>query len=103
MPHMGADRSELAQPMHSLDVRSELACVPTGAEVSDRLAGREPCAPAVVDAHTVGRYRGEFVPVKCRVATRDDRPRVRVGGCLAGEVARIEFGDGRVEVVEVER
>ena len=36
------------------------------------------------------------------VGTRDDRPRVRVGGRFAGEVSRVEFRDGGVEVVGVE-
>src|SRR6516164_4056988 len=33
----------------------------------------------------------------------DDRPRVRVGGGFAREVSGIEFANGGVEVVEVER
>ena len=36
-------------------------------------------------------------------ASADDRPRVRVGGCFAGEVPGIELCEGGVEVVEVER
>ncbi len=34
---------------------------------------------------------------------RDDRPRVRVGGRFAGEVAGIELLDSSVDVVGVER
>ena len=52
---------------------------------------------------TVRRRRGEFVPVERGVNSDDDRPGVRVGGRFAGEVAGIEFRDGGVEVVEVER
>ena len=60
-------------------------------------------APApVVDVHPVRRRRGKFVPVERGVGGRDDRPRVRVGGRFAGEVAGIELRDGGVEVVEVE-
>ena len=40
--------------------------------------------------------------VESREATRDNRPRVRVGGRFAGEVAGVELRDGGVEVVEVE-
>jgi len=36
------------------------------------------------------------------VGTRDERPRARVGRRFAGEVPRVEFGDGGLEVVEVE-
>ena len=42
------------------------------------------------------------MPVEPGVASRDDRPRVRVGGGFAGEVSSVELRDGGVEVVEVE-
>ncbi len=42
------------------------------------------------------------MPIERGVARDDDRPRVRVGGRFAGEVPRIELGDGGVEVVELE-
>src|SRR5215469_16874997 len=37
------------------------------------------------------------------VGPRDYRPRVRMGGRFAGKVSSVEFGDGGVHVVEVER
>ena len=40
--------------------------------------------------------------MKRGITSCDDRPCVRVGGRFAGNVARIEFGDGGVEVVEIE-
>ena len=43
------------------------------------------------------------MPVERGVGARDDRPRVRVGGRFAGEVAGIELLEGGVDVVEVER
>ena len=43
------------------------------------------------------------MPVERGVGPRDDRPRVRVGGRFAGEVPGVEFGEGGVDVVEVER
>ena len=46
-----------------------------------------------------GVSRGQLVPVERGVGSRDDRPRVRVGGRFAGEVSGIELGDGGVEVV----
>ena len=42
------------------------------------------------------------MPIERSVGPRDDRPRVRVGGRFAGEVPRVEFGDGGVEIVELE-
>ncbi len=45
----------------------------------------------------------EFVPVERGAGPRDDRPRVRVCGRFAGEVPGIEFREGRVDVVGVER
>ncbi len=46
--------------------------------------------------------RGEFVSVDRGVGIRDHRPRVRIGGRFAGEVARVELGEGGVDVVEIE-
>ena len=101
--HLGDDRSEVAQPMHSLDVDADVGReVPPGTDVRDQLAGRERMRPPVVDVHPVRRRRGEFVPVERGVAARDDRPRVRVGGRFAGEVSGVEFLEGGVDVVEVE-
>ena len=57
----------------------------------------------MVDVDPVRRRRGKFVPVERGVGLRDDRPRVRVGGRFAGEVAGVEFLEGGVDVVEVER
>ena len=56
---------------------------------------------AVVDGDPV--RRGYFVSVECVVKPRDNRPRVRVSGRFAGEVTGIEFLDGGVDVVGVER
>ena len=43
------------------------------------------------------------MPVERGVGIRDDRTRVRVCGAFAGEVTGVEFLEGGVEVVEVER
>ncbi len=37
------------------------------------------------------------------IRLHDDRPRLRVRGGVAGEVAGIEFGEGSVDIVDVER
>ena len=42
------------------------------------------------------------MPVERGVSLCNNRPRVRVGGCLAGEVSSVEFGEGGVDVVDVE-
>ena len=41
------------------------------------------------------------MPVERRVASRDDRPCVRVGGRLARKVPRVEIGYGGLELVDV--
>ena len=50
-----------------------------------------------------GVVAGQLAPVQRGVGLRDDRPRVRVSGRFAGEVSGIEFLEGGVDVVEVER
>ena len=45
---------------------------------------------------------GYFLPVERGVFPRDDRPRVRVGGRFACDVMCVEFGEGGVDVVEIE-
>ena len=90
--------------MHSLDVDADVRCeVPRGADVCGHVTGRDRCHSPVVDVHPVRRRRGEFVPVERGVGLRDDRPCVRVGGRFAGEVPGVEFFEGGVDVVEVER
>ena len=70
---------------------------------ASHVAGRERDPAPVVDVHPVRRRRGKFVPVERGVGPRDDRPRVRVRGRFAGEVPGVEFLEGGVDVVEVER
>ncbi len=62
----------------------------------------ERCNRPVVDVHPIRRRRGEFAPVERGVGTREDRPRVRVGGGFAGEVPGVELLEGGVDVIEVE-
>ena len=64
---LGDDRSEVAQPMHSLDVDAEVRReVPRGTDVCSHVAGREPDPSPVVDVHPVRRRRGKFAPVELR-------------------------------------
>ena len=90
--------------MHGLDV--ELTSGMTS-QMARMDAGRSPGANAdtapMVDVDPVGCRRRKFVPVERGVHLRDDRPRVRVGSRLAGEVPGVEFLEGGVDVVEVER
>src|SRR6516165_11660999 len=102
MSHMGDDRSETAEPMHRLDVDTEVwREIPEGADGRGRVARRERCASPVVDVYPI--RRGKFVPVERRVDRCDDRPRVRVVGRFAGEVPGVKLGEGAVEVVETEQ
>ncbi len=50
-----------------------------------------------------GVVAGSSCRVSAAPSLRDDRPCVRVGGRFAGEVSGIEFLEGGVDVVEVER
>ena len=106
MCRMGDDRSEVAQPMHSLDRKLLMSVVEVhkrarkyaisspGAKAVPLGGGRCSPSPAVVG--------GSSRRLSAAVATRDDRPCARVGGRFAGEVAGVELGDGGVEIVEVE-
>ena len=59
--------------------------------------------PTVVDVHPVRRRRGDFVSVVRGLDLRNGRPRMRVGGCFAGEVAGVQFRESGLEVFWVER
>src|SRR6202012_4369917 len=102
MPRPGDNRSEVAQPTHSLDVNAARAAVERRADVCGRVTGCDPWSPPGVDIHPIRRRRGRFWRVDGGGAPRDDRPRGRVGGCFAGEVPSIEFFEGGVDVVEIE-
>ena len=56
----------------------------------------------MVDIDPVRCRRGEFAPIELGVDSRDDRPRLCVGGRFAGEEAGVEFLEGGVDVVGVE-
>ena len=90
--------------MHSLDVDAEVGREFQAARVYAVSSPGANDGPRRWSMFTqVWRRRWQFVPVERGVGLRDDRPRVRVGGRFAGEVPRVELGDGGVEVVEVER
>src|ERR1700692_4520059 len=84
MALMGYDRPETVEPMHRLDVDLQgWREVPNRAEGLGHGAGREWGGSPVVDGYPV--RRGKFVPVERGVGRHDERPRLRVGGCFAGE------------------
>ena len=59
MRRIGDDRSEVAQPVHSLDVGSDGLCeFPPGTDVCGQLTGRERCHPAMVDLTQSGVVAG---------------------------------------------
>ncbi len=100
---MGADRSQVAEPMHNLDVGSDvLVKVNPGLEVLDPLTWRERGSPTVVDADEIRCKRWKLASVEHRVASSYHGPCVCVGGGFAGEVAGVELGDGCFDVVDVE-
>ena len=74
--------------------------VPRGTEVRDQVARRETpslaggrCSPSPVSSRGSSR---RLIGVR----SRDDRPRVGVGGRFAGEIAGVELLEGGVDVVE---
>ena len=70
MPHMGADRSELAQPMHNLNVGVDvLAEIRPARKYAIISPGRERCPPAVVDVYAVGCRWRDLAPVERCVAS----------------------------------
>ena len=99
----GDDGSEFAQPMHSLyadpDVRSE---VPHGTNRCSHINLIDRYARSMIYVHRIRRRRGEFVLIERGVGPCNHRPRMRVGGRFADEVAGIEFREGSAEVVGVE-
>src|ERR1700743_2867250 len=56
----------------------------------------------MVDVHPIWRYRRQFAPIERGVGTADHRPRFRVRGGFASEVAVVKFRKGRVDVIDVE-
>ena len=85
---MSHDDAEVVQPMHGLDVDTQLRRkIPGGAETRDQFAGRS--------------RRRDFVLIKCGISPRDNRPRVRVGGRLTGEIPCVEFLNRGVDVIGV--
>ena len=65
---MSDDRSEVAQPMHSLDVDADRRESHAACDVCGQVTGRERDRSSVVDVHPVRRRRGEFAPVERGVA-----------------------------------
>jgi hypothetical protein len=97
------DRSEFAQPVHSLDVHAE---VRRDIPHATRSCGEINCfaryEPSVIDAHRIYCHCRKFVPIEPGVRPDNHRPRVRVNGGFASEIASVEFLEGGVDVVEVE-
>ena len=89
--------------MHSLDVDPAVRrVVPYGMGVRGHFTGRERCRASVVDVHPVRRCWKHFTAVEGGGCIRNQRPRLRVVSRFAGEVARFEFLEGGVDVVELE-
>src|ERR1700730_1231942 len=98
------DHPMVAQPVHSFEVPLDVRGDAIGSTyVRGYVTRRERYSPTVVDVHTVRRRRGDFVSVVRGLDLRNGRPYVRVGARFACEVSSIEFLEGGVEVVEVER
>src|ERR1700732_4015224 len=89
--------------MHDLDVAFDVGRdVKGGTEVLVHVARRKSYRAPVVDVRPIRRRRGYLVPVERSVATSDGRPGARGDGRFPGEVARIEFLESSLDVVDVE-
>ncbi len=100
---VGDDRSEVGQSVHGRDIDSGFRRdVPKGTDVRGQRIWLDCAEVAMVDIRPVRRRRRELAAVQRGVGLRNNRPRVRVGGRFAGEVAGVEFLEGSVDVVEVE-
>ena len=103
MYHMGANRSEVVQAVHRLDVDLDVSReVERSTEIGVQLTWRKGSRPPVVDTYAVGRGRRQLVAAHRGEATGDGRPRVRVDGRFSSDVSGVELGDGDIEVVDVE-
>ena len=76
--------------------------VPKGTDVRGQRIWLDCAEVAMVDIRPVRRRRRERAAVQRGVGLRDDRPRVRVGGCFAGKVTGVEFLEGGVDSRRVE-
>ena len=99
----GDDRAEVGQPVHRHDVNTKVwQYLPGRPKMCRGVARLHHCQPLTVDVDPIGCCRRHFVTVKCGICSGDDCPCVRVWRRLAGEVARVEFGERGVDVVRIE-
>ena len=90
--------------MRGLDVDAAVGQeVPRGTDVRRQVTGRK-AIPRLWSKFTQFGVVGNSSPrLSAVLHSRDHRPRVRVRGRFAGEVAGVELCDGSLEVVEVEQ
>ncbi len=101
---LGEHRSEIIEPMHSLDVGAEvLLDIPKDTEVSGHVARRESDPAPVVDVYTIRCRRWQLAPGERCAGPCDDGPCLRVCGRFAREVPGVEFLESGIDVVGVER
>ena len=100
---MSDDGPVVGEAMHRRDVDRGVRCVfPCGLDKPDHVAGRESCCATVVYVHPVGCRRGDLASVEAGVGAHDCCPGLRIRGGLTCEVAGVEFGEGGIEVIEIE-
>ena len=103
MCRISDDCSAFGQPVHGLDIDlAVLVPIRHGVDICDQVADPHRKLTSAVDVDTVRRGQRHLVSVDRRVAARDHRPGARVSGRFAGEVSGVKFGEGAVEVAEVE-
>ena len=74
---VGDDRSEVAKPMHGLDVDVDVGdeVLQSGTEVRNQVARRDRCKLPMIDIDTKSACcTRNFVSVECRTCLRDGRP-----------------------------
>src|ERR1700744_1155911 len=96
------DGPQAGESMNRLNVDAEIwGDVPKLADQCGLVTRVRRNEPPMVDGDPV--RCGYFVPVEPGVEPRDHRPRVCVDGRFAGEVSGVEFREGGVDVLRVER
>src|SRR5947209_14472361 len=98
----GDKGAEVRQPVYRLDVHLDVRCdVPRGMDVRDHVGFESYPAP-VIDVQAVRRRRWNLATIERGIRARNHRPRVRVRGGFAGQVARVKLLECGVDVVAVE-
>lgn len=99
---MSNNCSKIVEPAHILDVDAGFGSeIPCGAEECGRVTVLECGERSTIDGDPVRRRRGKLVPVEAGVYPCDGCLGAAIVGSFTGNVSRVEFREGSVDVVGV--